>query len=239
MGATRAHPGKPHGERIVRALITCSSHAPLPSDQRPPPFVRPTPRRKNAAYDFFPCQFQLLYRGKGKGGMWYDPTFQVGAFQGAAGELEEAATGLFVPGQYHHRCVQGVCARAVLPPATRCPASFDPSIHPSAGGDAQRAQGVAAAPLPREARPGAGHLPLLGGWDPPVMGRLEGGGGEAGVEAQEPGRGVAAGPPLHVCWLLHWVMAGGAPLLRRQSAPLFNVLALFIQTGPGQWSDQQ
>lgn len=26
--------------------------------------------RKNAAYDFFPCQNQLFYRGKGKGGMW-------------------------------------------------------------------------------------------------------------------------------------------------------------------------
>ena len=25
---------------------------------------------KNAAYDFFPCQNQLFYRGKGKGGMW-------------------------------------------------------------------------------------------------------------------------------------------------------------------------
>lgn len=80
---------------------------------------------KNAAYDFFPCQFQvrtliwlagcalvprlacvyrprhdarqpmacasiepsalgspsvqLFYRGKGKGGMWYDPTFQASA----------------------------------------------------------------------------------------------------------------------------------------------------------------
>lgn len=37
---------------------------------------------KNAAYDFFPCQFQLFYRGKGKGGMWYDPTFQVKTIDG-------------------------------------------------------------------------------------------------------------------------------------------------------------
>ncbi|PSC68636.1 violaxanthin de-epoxidase-related [Micractinium conductrix] len=37
---------------------------------------------KNAAYDFFPCQFQLFYRGKGKGGMWYDPTFQVETLNG-------------------------------------------------------------------------------------------------------------------------------------------------------------
>ncbi|KAL4444678.1 hypothetical protein ABPG77_002495 [Micractinium sp. CCAP 211/92] len=37
---------------------------------------------KNAAYDFFPCQFQLFYRGKGKGGMWYDPTFQVKTLDG-------------------------------------------------------------------------------------------------------------------------------------------------------------
>lgn len=32
---------------------------------------------KNAAYDFFNCQYQLFYRGKGKGGMWYDPSFKV------------------------------------------------------------------------------------------------------------------------------------------------------------------
>ncbi|KAL4427643.1 hypothetical protein ABPG75_001732 [Micractinium tetrahymenae] len=37
---------------------------------------------KNAAYDFFPCQFQLFYRGKGKGGIWYDPTFQVKTIDG-------------------------------------------------------------------------------------------------------------------------------------------------------------
>lgn len=30
----------------------------------------------DAAYDFFPCQFQLWYRAKGKG-MWYDPIFKV------------------------------------------------------------------------------------------------------------------------------------------------------------------
>ncbi|KAI7835779.1 hypothetical protein COHA_010322 [Chlorella ohadii] len=37
---------------------------------------------KNAAYDFFPCQNQLFYRGKGKGGMWYDPVFQVKTIDG-------------------------------------------------------------------------------------------------------------------------------------------------------------
>ncbi|EFN53021.1 hypothetical protein CHLNCDRAFT_26298, partial [Chlorella variabilis] len=37
---------------------------------------------KNAAYDFFPCQFQLFYRGKGRGGMWYDPAFQVKTVDG-------------------------------------------------------------------------------------------------------------------------------------------------------------
>lgn len=32
---------------------------------------------KNPAYDYFPCQFQLFYRGKGRGVVWYDPVFKV------------------------------------------------------------------------------------------------------------------------------------------------------------------
>lgn len=32
---------------------------------------------QNAAYDQFPCQYQMFYRGKSKGSMWYDPVFQV------------------------------------------------------------------------------------------------------------------------------------------------------------------
>ena len=28
------------------------------------------------SYDHFPCQFQLFYRGRAAGSMWYDPTFQ-------------------------------------------------------------------------------------------------------------------------------------------------------------------
>ena len=32
---------------------------------------------QNAAYDQFPCQYQMFYRGKAKGSMWYDPVFQV------------------------------------------------------------------------------------------------------------------------------------------------------------------
>ncbi|KAG0631809.1 hypothetical protein M758_1G280700 [Ceratodon purpureus] len=32
---------------------------------------------QNAAYDQFPCQYQLFYRGKAKGSMWYDPVFKV------------------------------------------------------------------------------------------------------------------------------------------------------------------
>lgn len=34
---------------------------------------------RNPAYDYFPCQFQLFYRGKG--GMWYDPVFKVGVWE--------------------------------------------------------------------------------------------------------------------------------------------------------------
>lgn len=34
---------------------------------------------QNAAYDQFPCQYQIFYRGKAKRSMWYDPVFQVSA----------------------------------------------------------------------------------------------------------------------------------------------------------------
>jgi hypothetical protein len=34
---------------------------------------------KNPAYDFFPCQHQVFYRGKGRGVMWYEPIFKVRA----------------------------------------------------------------------------------------------------------------------------------------------------------------
>ncbi|CAG9460564.1 unnamed protein product [Pedinophyceae sp. YPF-701] len=37
---------------------------------------------KNAAYDQFPCQFQLFYRGKGKHVLWYDPVFKVTKLDG-------------------------------------------------------------------------------------------------------------------------------------------------------------
>ncbi|CAD5319150.1 unnamed protein product [Arabidopsis thaliana] len=32
---------------------------------------------QNPAYDQFPCQYQLFYRGKGKSSFWYEPVFQV------------------------------------------------------------------------------------------------------------------------------------------------------------------
>ena len=31
---------------------------------------------KNPAYDFFPCQHQLYYRGRGSGLFWYEPVFK-------------------------------------------------------------------------------------------------------------------------------------------------------------------
>lgn len=37
---------------------------------------------KNPAYDYFPCQFQLYYRGRAKGSIWYDPIFKVTKFDG-------------------------------------------------------------------------------------------------------------------------------------------------------------
>lgn len=32
---------------------------------------------QNPAYDQFPCQYQLFYRGKAKGSFWYEPVFRV------------------------------------------------------------------------------------------------------------------------------------------------------------------
>lgn len=37
---------------------------------------------KSAAYDCFPCQYQLFYRGKAKNTMWYDPVFKVFTLDG-------------------------------------------------------------------------------------------------------------------------------------------------------------
>nr|AMJ39492.1 violaxanthin de-epoxidase 2 [Bixa orellana] len=37
---------------------------------------------QNPAYDQFPCQFQLFYRGKAKGSFWYEPVFQVITLEG-------------------------------------------------------------------------------------------------------------------------------------------------------------
>eukprot|EP00850_Spirogloea_muscicola_P018166 SM000163S02334 [mRNA] locus=s163:300101:303983:- [translate_table: standard] len=37
---------------------------------------------QNAAYDQFPCQYQIFYRGKAKNSMWYDPVFQVSTLDG-------------------------------------------------------------------------------------------------------------------------------------------------------------
>ncbi|KAK4766831.1 hypothetical protein SAY87_008473 [Trapa incisa] len=37
---------------------------------------------QNPAYDQFPCQYQLLYRGRAKGSFWYEPVFQVRTLEG-------------------------------------------------------------------------------------------------------------------------------------------------------------
>lgn len=37
---------------------------------------------QNPAYDQFPCQYQLFYRGKAKGSFWYEPVFQVQTLDG-------------------------------------------------------------------------------------------------------------------------------------------------------------
>lgn len=37
---------------------------------------------QNPAYDFFPSQHQIFYRGRGNGQMWYDPVFKVVTIEG-------------------------------------------------------------------------------------------------------------------------------------------------------------
>ncbi|KAK2655986.1 hypothetical protein Ddye_009038 [Dipteronia dyeriana] len=37
---------------------------------------------QNPAYDQFPCQYQLFYRGKATGSFWYEPVFQVKTLEG-------------------------------------------------------------------------------------------------------------------------------------------------------------
>ncbi|KAL8473689.1 hypothetical protein ACS0TY_030509 [Phlomoides rotata] len=37
---------------------------------------------QNPAYDQFPCQYQLFYRGRAKGSFWYEPVFQVRMLDG-------------------------------------------------------------------------------------------------------------------------------------------------------------
>lgn len=37
---------------------------------------------QNPAYDFFPSQHQIFYRGRGPGVMWYDPVFKVFTING-------------------------------------------------------------------------------------------------------------------------------------------------------------
>ena len=37
---------------------------------------------QNAAYDQFPCQYQLWYRGRGGKTLWYDPVFRVKTLDG-------------------------------------------------------------------------------------------------------------------------------------------------------------
>ena len=41
---------------------------------------------QNPAYDQFNCQYQIFYRGKGKGVMWYVPLFNVETLGGGSGE---------------------------------------------------------------------------------------------------------------------------------------------------------
>ena len=56
---------------------------------------------QNAAYDQFPCQYQIFYRGKARQSMWYDPVFQVSV----ALPLCQCQTVFSVEGQVSHTCL--------------------------------------------------------------------------------------------------------------------------------------
>lgn len=51
---------------------------------------------QNAAYDQFPCQYQIFYRGKARNSMWYDPVFQVSATESASPSRRERCRALYM-----------------------------------------------------------------------------------------------------------------------------------------------
>jgi hypothetical protein len=57
---------------------------------------------KNAAYDYFPCQYQLFYPGKARNSFWYQPIFKVRTLDGLEKWRERLyrVRELDVPGTY-------------------------------------------------------------------------------------------------------------------------------------------
>ncbi|KAJ8574358.1 hypothetical protein K7X08_026163 [Anisodus acutangulus] len=52
---------------------------------------------QNPAYDQFPCQYQLFYRGKARGSFWYEPVFQVITLEMSKYRVKRGK----VPGTFH------------------------------------------------------------------------------------------------------------------------------------------
>mmetsp|Transcript_19800 Transcript_19800/g.64361 ORF Transcript_19800/g.64361 Transcript_19800/m.64361 type:complete len:518 (+) Transcript_19800:33-1586(+) len=69
---------------------------------------------QNPAYDEFPCQFQMFYRGKAKKSIWYNPVFKVNTLDGREvwRRSDYKVTRDDVPGQYIFTfCDNGVTSR--------------------------------------------------------------------------------------------------------------------------------
>lgn len=85
-----AHGGRPMTHELAEDLFVgwlegaaAASQALSPDAQaRTGPFSWRVFGGKNPAYDYFPCQFQLFYRGQAKNSMWYDPIFKVKTLDG-------------------------------------------------------------------------------------------------------------------------------------------------------------
>ena len=78
------------GGAEVAAANAASAGAENPSDSDEDSTVEPWSWRvcagQNPAYDQFNCQYQIFYRGRGKGVLWYVPVFNVETLGGGGGE---------------------------------------------------------------------------------------------------------------------------------------------------------
>ena len=105
-GAAAAATGGPAGAGAAAEAKSGSSSS---SNTRPWSWL--IAAGKNPAYDYFPCQHQLFYRGKGRGQFWYEPVFKAITLDGEEVGMLERRGGWW--GAWVHR------ARLPLTPGTK------------------------------------------------------------------------------------------------------------------------